>query len=376
MTYHFSIRRIAMPRIICLSPLRLFALSLVSSATYAATPIADIVVPGTITPDYVALAKNPPSARACTGIATDVARLACFDNYFTQHTDAPAAQQTLTAGQDTVAPVSPKNADSSLLDQSWDLSKSGKTFNTRLYKPMYILPAFYTHKTNDLPHSPNPLDVVNNPIDNNHTEAKFQISVKTKVYQFDNLASLWFGYTQTSHWQIYNGDTSRPFRENNYEPEISLMAPAHLNILPTFKLYGLTLDHQSNGQSLPLSRSWNRAILNLGFEKDNWVVMLRPWYRIPETKADDDNPDISNYVGRGDLQITRKWDEQEFNLMLRHSLKTGSNSHGAMQFDWTFPIIHHLRGFVQIFDGYGESLIDYNHRSTYAGVGVSIKDWY
>ena len=155
---------------------------------------------------------------------------------------------------------------------------------------MYILPAFYTNKINDQPHSPNPLDNISSPIDNDHTEAKFQISVKTKVYQFDNLASVWFGYTQTSHWQVYNADTSRPFRENNYEPEVSLIAPANINILPTFKMYGLTLDHQSNGRSLPLSRSWNRAILNLGFEKNNWVVMLRPWYRIPETKADDDNP--------------------------------------------------------------------------------------
>ncbi len=375
-----------MPRITTTTrTLTLLALGLSSASVFAATdkaattptPIKDIVVPNTVVPDYIALAKNPPSARACVSIATDSARLACFDNYFTQHIDAPPAQQTITATLDTATPVAaPNGADSSLLDQSWDLTKAGKTFNTRLYKPMYILPAFYTNKINDKPHSPNPLDNVSNPIDNDHTEAKFQISVKTKVYQFDNLASIWFGYTQTSHWQVYNADTSRPFRENNYEPEVSLIAPANLSILPTFKMYGLTLDHQSNGRSLPLSRSWNRAILNLGFEKDNWVVMLRPWYRIPETKADDDNSDISNYIGRGDVQITRKWDEQEFNLMLRHSLRGGANSHGAMQFDWTFPIIHHLRGFVQLFDGYGESLIDYNHRSTYAGVGVSIKDWY
>ncbi len=366
-----------MPRITTTTRYALIAVGLYSPAVFAELSTIDGVVPASVSPAYIELAKNPPSARACVEISTDNARLACFDNYFSKHTDAAPAQQTLTAGQDTVVPVSgPKNTDSTLLDQSWDLTKSGKSFNTRLYKPMYILPAFYTHKINELPHSPNPLDNPTVPADFDHLETKFQISVKTKAYQFDNLASIWLGYTQTSHWQVFNGDTSRPFRENNYEPEVSLIVPAHLNILPALKLYGLTLDHQSNGRALPLSRSWNRAILNLGFEKDNWVVMVRPWYRFPEKKADDDNPDMSNYIGRGDIQITRKWKDQEFNLMLRHSLKTGDNAHGAVQLDWTFPLIHRLRGFVQVFDGYGESLIDYNHRSTYAGIGVSIKDWY
>ena len=66
----------------------------------------------------------------------------------------------------------------------------------------------------------------------------------------------------------------------------------------------------------------------------------------------------------------------EFALMARHSLRAGKHSHGAAQFDWGFPISRTLRGHVQIFDGYGESLIDYDHRATYLGLGISLLEWY
>ena len=88
------------------------------------------------------------------------------------------------------------------------------------------------------------------------TEAKFQLSFKTKVWEdiFDTPLNLWFAYTQQSHWQIYNKAHSAPFRETDYEPELILSFP-----LPSswawgdtrLRMGGLGLLHQSNGRANP-----------------------------------------------------------------------------------------------------------------------------
>ena len=105
-------------------------------------------------------------------------------------------------------------------------------------------------------------------------------------------------------------------------------------------------------------------------------MIARPWWRIPESRPDDNNPDISDYIGRGEVQIVRELHGQEFALMLRHSLRGGARDHGAARFTWAFPLAGNLRGYTELFKGYGESLIDYNLDATYFGVGVSVLDWY
>jgi phospholipase A1 len=142
------------------------------------------------------------------------------------------------------------------------------------------------------------------------------------------------------------------------------------------RMTGVQLKHQSNGRSDQLSRSWNRVILNFGLDRENWALTVRPWYRIPEDDSDDNNADIEDYVGRADATLVYNRNGHEVALMARHSLRSGDRSHGAVQLDWGFPINNLLRGHVQVFDGYGESLIDYNHKATYVGLGISLLEWF
>lgn len=342
---------------------------------------------------------KPASSQACVALESNADRLACYDALFkVPDPDKPVYISEQRAAQELESTQQPKtltdkiekkvenlfsvhgakvDPNTSLLDKRWELSEDSKlgTWNIRAHQPVYLLPAFWTSKKNEFPQSPNPENTVDEDQNLKSMEAKFQISLKTKALEnlIGNNGDVWLGYTQSSRWQVYNSEESRPFRETNYEPEASLIFHTNYNLLGlNGRLLGLTLNHQSNGRSDPLSRSWNRVMLNLGFERGNFAMMLRPWYRIEEDFKDDNNPDIKNYIGRGDLTSFYRWKDNEFSLMLRHSLKGGDDAHGAAQFDWAFPISGKLRGHFQLFDGYGESLIDYNHRATYVGLGVSL----
>ena len=270
---------------------------------------------------------------------------------------------------------------SSLLDSRWELTHNAKlgTFGLRAYKPLYVLPGVWADDPNQFPSSPAPGHSVEVSESQDNFEAKFQISFKTKVAQeiFGDRGDLWFGYTQSSRWQVYSSADSRPFRETNYEPELLLVFHTRYQLLGLDgRLLGVSLNHQSNGKDHPYSRRWNRVIGMIGFERQAWTLMLRPWWRLPEVAGEEDNPDIEDYVGRGDALLVRRVRDHEISLMARHSLRGGERSHGALELGWVFPIHRDLKGYLQVFHGYGESLIDYNASSTRIGLGISLLEWY
>ncbi len=179
----------------------------------------------------------------------------------------------------------------------------------RAHRPNYIMPVWQNTKRNKTPHTPSRAKDLLYDGDMNSTEAKFQISFKTKLWEdvLGTRSDIWFGYTQQSYWQVYNRARSSPFRGSNYEPEIFITQPVTYNLPLNGKLRMLGVGgvHQSNGEDDPLSRSWNRVYAMAGMEWGKLTVIPRIWYRVPERKkSDDDNPDISRYMGYGDLQLT------------------------------------------------------------------------
>jgi phospholipase A1/A2 len=243
-----------------------------------------------------------------------------------------------------------------------------ETFTLTARKPNYVLVG-YMKEPNQAPYqftgSADRLE---------SEEIKFQLSFQTKVG--DDLlggnGDLWFGYTQQSWWQLFNSQISAPFRETNYEPEF------YFSFLTGYDLFGFKLRsvdagfvHQSNGRADPLSRSWNRVFADFKLVRGDFALSFRPWLRIRENPATDDNPDIKDYLGSYELRALYHWKGQVFSFMGRNLL----DDHYNTELAWSFPIKNRLRGLVQLYNGYGESLIDYNYRMNRIGVGVMLTDW-
>lgn len=244
------------------------------------------------------------------------------------------------------------------------------------HRPNYILPMAYNTHPND-----EPFGLEEGTLDK--MEMKFQVSLKAHLAQLDlgGRGNLYAAYTSCSWWQTYNADKSRPFRETNHEPELFLVYDTDFNVLG-FRGSSVILgaSHQSNGQGGSLSRSWNRVYANLVLESGGMVVSIKPWYRIPEKKkvspddpGGDDNPDIRRYMGSGELGFLFRHSRHTLTILLRNNLR--SENRGAFEVGYSYPLTGKIKGYLQLFEGYGESLIDYDHRVTRAGVGILLADW-
>lgn len=212
-------------------------------------------------------------------------------------------------------------------------------------------------------------------------EAKFQISFKIPFNKESLLFEedkLFFGLTVQSWWQVYSDDISKPFRETNYMPEIFYATPTGWHPFGTNTGVSFGAEHLSNGRSMPLSRSWNRVYAQFFVEKGRFVFSLKPWIRLQEDRktepmqaSGDDNPNITDYVGDYEFSTAYSDGDFEYIFRLRHAIDTGR---GSAELNWTFPIGGKFIGYTSIFTGYGESLIDYNHKQTRFGIGIALNN--
>ena len=253
------------------------------------------------------------------------------------------------------------------------------------HRQNYILPITYMADPNQAPYNKGVYPGHSDPLKN--AEAKLQLSIKVPLSYskiFTDNDAIYFGFTLKSFWQLYNKDISAPFRETNYRPEVFYEATFPSQVLGGTIVTRFGFEHESNGRSQILSRSWNRVYAGLGFVKEDWGVYIQPWYRIPEDEKEDDgdpttppaskgddNPDIEDYMGHYELHGVYAYKKLEFSGMGRYNFIKGN---GAVEVGMSFPLWGRLKGYVQYFNGYGESLIDYNYRIERVGLGFLLTD--
>ncbi len=280
---------------------------------------------------------------------------------------------------EVVENISASNYSPLSLAYDLDVNDEVGTWKPRPHNPMYILPLFLHDKPNRSPSTPSQdrVDFTQNQY--RSPELKFQLSFKSKLAQdlFNTDADLWLGYTQQSHWQVYNEDNSRSFRAHDYEPELFLTQPvtANLPLGGKLRMLGGGFVHHSNGEQDPLSRSWNRAYLMGGAEWGKLTVVPRIWTRLRANSVNkkNENPDIEDYMGYGDLKMY--YDLDGGNSVSGTFRLNPSTGHGSAQIDYIHAMDNNVNLYMNLFHGYGESLIDYNHEDTAVGVGVMLNDW-
>lgn len=245
---------------------------------------------------------------------------------------------------------------------------AGNKFSLLQHRANYVLPISYNHLAEDI----EPSSIPGNARELDETEFKFQLSFKTKLWTniLASRASLYAAYTNTSWWQAYNKAESSPFRETNHQPEL------FLDVQTGFKLGDWELanirfgaEHNSNGRSGEFSRTWNRLYTQFSFSNEFNQIHVKPWVSISDI---EDNPNIEEFRGRAELAGEHMIGKHDLGWKLKHTLD--NNNRGSVEADWSYPVNgrEDVRFFVQYFDGYGESLIDYNLKARRLSLGFKL----
>jgi phospholipase A1 len=210
---------------------------------------------------------------------------------------------------------------------------------------------------------------------NRKVEAEFQISFLVPVYR-KIAGSDWdliTAYTHHSWWQLYNARWSRPFRENNYHPELfarnGFEQPKGLGRW-RFLNFDLGYMHQSNGQYGAMSRSWDRLFVRTLARFEDLYVSTSLWYRLPENRANDDNPTITKYMGHGELNVYKNFGMHTVGLHTPIAW-----AYYSLELKYSYPWRDQWRFYTAVRSGYALSMNDYNHETQRIGVGIILENF-
>lgn len=253
----------------------------------------------------------------------------------------------------------------SVLQKKIDEEKkaSEDLYGITLYEPTYVLPLYYTARPYYSVYggsSPEDQQVT-------HTKLKAQLSLAVPVFNFSKNTALKLSYTQMFYWQFYA--RSRYFRESSYKPQLFISSNPIKNWL-----IEAGVAHEPNGRGGDLERSWNRAFVDVSLSGEHWMLSVKPWILILKAASSDlRNKDIDKFLGYGRILAAYKTHDNTFSLMLRNNVTSGFRF-GTVEATWSFPLKKYVKGYIQAFSGYGQSLIEYDHYTNSIGIGVILND--
>jgi phospholipase A1 len=203
------------------------------------------------------------------------------------------------------------------------------------------------------------------------TETVFQISAKYRLFE----TGLHLAYTQISFWQSYDYRNSSPFRDTNYNPEVFYRFKPR-----AYRSGRLAADagveHESNGQLVPLSRSWNNLYFAPWYQRGDLLLYAKLRWRLPEpakTSPDDaegdDNPDITDYLGHSDIHVYYRFAKGHLVHFTMRGVIGSGRGNASLGYSVPLPRAAGSHFLLRLSHGYGESLRDYRRSINRVGVG-------
>lgn len=208
-------------------------------------------------------------------------------------------------------------------------------------------------------------------VNKDNSDAKFQISLRHRLIKgvLPYHTYLFLTYTQKSFWDIYK--KSKPFAENNYNPTLGLGN----HIVSKDRVVGVALlqfEHESNGRDSIWSRSWNRITLTgIYVINRRFTVEAKVWVPF----ALEDNPDIVRYAGYMHVAGTYRDLRDRFRFSAVVTKRGGWNLNANLQLEASLRLTRRSNQylFLQYYNGYAESMIDYDRFTSYLRIGFAIK---
>lgn len=204
-----------------------------------------------------------------------------------------------------------------------------------------------------------------------NSDVKFQLSIAQRLTKsklpFDTY--LFLQYTQKAFWNVFQ--KSFPMKDLNYNPGIGL---GHLIVYHN-KYIGkgyLMFEHESNGRDSTASRSWNKVTLGAAIALTrNWEVQFKTWIPIVDGEY---NKDLLKYNGIFQMAANYRTDNRRFNCgLILTKRKTWTSFNTQIELSYKFNNNENQYFFLQYYNGYGESLLEYNKFKSMLRVGFVIK---
>lgn len=208
--------------------------------------------------------------------------------------------------------------------------------------------------------------------DEYNSDAKFQVSIRNRLTNstLPFKTYLFLTYTQKAYWSVFK--KSLPFRDLNYSPSLG-MGRALVRNNRFLGTITMQFEHESNGKDGLDSRSWNKISFAtyLAFN-DRWTFQSKLWIPIVDG---GNNKDIVDYTGWGFIAMDYSSPKQKYNVSCVVTKRGGANLNANVELNFSVRLFSDDNQFlfVQYYNGYGESLLDYKEYRQRLRVGILLR---